>query len=148
MNFNEEQHKLDLRLLRIFGNAFQALHNNLEKDVAKHNLNPETFRILELLYNKGPHPLQKISEKFSIPSGSITFVVNKLVKQGLVERQPNPQDGRANDAVLTAQGKALFNEFFPKHMDTISQNFSHLSNEEKEQLIDLLKKMGMGSQKL
>ncbi|NBD24917.1 MarR family winged helix-turn-helix transcriptional regulator [Paenibacillus glycinis] len=148
MNFKEEQNKLDLRLLRVFANAFQAVHNNLEKDVAKHNLSPETFRILEFLYSKGPLPLQKISEKFSIPSGSITFVVNKLVKQGLVDRQPNPQDGRANDAVLTAQGVALFDDIFPKHVETISQHFSFLDNEEKEQLIALLKKIGFGSQKL
>ncbi|WP_261300479.1 MarR family winged helix-turn-helix transcriptional regulator [Paenibacillus andongensis] len=148
MNFKEEQKELDLRLLRIFAKAYEAVSINIGKDVAKHNLGPETFRILELLYSKGPHTLQKISEKFSIPSGSITFVVNKLVKQGFVERQPNPQDGRASDAILTGQGKALFDEIFPKHVETISQNFSFLNNEEKEQLIGLLKKIGIGAQKL
>jgi MarR family 2-MHQ and catechol resistance regulon transcriptional repressor len=148
MNFKEEQNELDLRLFRIFVRTFQAVSNNIRKDIEKRNLSPETFRILELLYSKGPHPLQKISEKFSIPSGSITFVVNKLIKQGLVERQPNPQDGRANDAVLTGQGKALFDEIFPEHVETISSNFSTLDNEEKEQLIGLLKKIGIGSQKL
>jgi MarR family transcriptional regulator, 2-MHQ and catechol-resistance regulon repressor len=148
MKFKGEQSELDLRLFRIWARAYQAVSHNIGKDIEQYNLHPEYFRILELLYSKGPHPVQKISEIFSIPSGSITFVVNKLVKQGLVERQPNPHDGRASNVVLTSEGKALFDEIFPKHVETISHNFSFLNNEEKEQLIVLLKKIGLGSQKL
>ena len=98
--------------------------------------------------SKGPHPVQKISETLSIPSGSITYVVDKLEKKGLVERQPLPNDRRASNVVLTEEGKQLFDEIFPQHVDTISQNLSFISNDEKEQLIDLLKRIGMGAQNL
>jgi MarR family transcriptional regulator, 2-MHQ and catechol-resistance regulon repressor len=139
---------LDLRLFRVWMKASKAVAENIRKDIQSHNINNENFMILELLYSKGPHPVQKISEMLSIPSGSITYVVDKLEKKGLVERQPNPNDRRASNVVLTEEGRALFDEIFPKHVATISQNLSFISNDEKEQLIDLLKRIGMGAQNL
>lgn len=144
----DEQSQLDLRLIRVWLKVSQAITENILKDIESHNLSRENFMILELLYSKGPHPVQKISETFSIPSGSITYVVDKLEKKGLVERQPNPNDRRASNVVITEEGRALFDEIFPKHVATISENVSFITNEEKEQLITLLKKIGLGVQSL
>ncbi|RBW68579.1 MarR family winged helix-turn-helix transcriptional regulator [Bacillus taeanensis] len=144
----EDQNNLDLRLLRIWMKATKAVADNIQKDIQSHNLSNENFMILELLYSKGPHPVQKISEKFSIPSGSITYVVDKLEKKGLVERQPNPNDRRASNVVLSEKGRALFDEIFPKHAAAVSENLSFVTNEEKEQLIALLKKIGLGAESL
>ncbi|HEO8422574.1 MarR family winged helix-turn-helix transcriptional regulator [Niallia sp. FSL W8-0635] len=144
----ENQNDLDLRLFRIWLKASKAVVTNIQKDIESHKINSENFMILELLYSKGPHPVQKISEVFSIPSGSITYVVDKLEKKGLVERQPNPNDRRASNVVLTKEGRALFDEIFPKHVATISENLSFISNEEKVLLADLLKKIGMGAEGL
>lgn len=142
----ENQNDLDLRLFRIWLKASKAVVTNIQKDIESHKINSENFMILELLYSKGPHPVQKISEVFSIPSGSITYVVDKLEKKGLVERQPNPNDRRASNVVLTTEGRALLDEIFPKHVATISENLSFISNEEKVLLVDLLKKIGMGAE--
>ncbi|MFB9760518.1 MULTISPECIES: MarR family winged helix-turn-helix transcriptional regulator [Bacillaceae] len=144
----DEQSQLDLRLFRVWLKASQTITENILKDIESHNISRENFMILELLYNKGPHPVQKISETFSIPSGSITYVVDKLEKKGFVERQPNPNDRRASNVVITEKGRALFDKIFPKHVATISENVSFITNEEKEQLIYLLKKLGIGAKNL
>jgi MarR family 2-MHQ and catechol resistance regulon transcriptional repressor len=144
----DEQSQLDLRLFRIWMKASKTVFDNIRKDIDRYETNPEHFVILELLYNKGPHPVQKISEIFSIPSGSITYVVDKLEKNGYVERQPSPTDRRASNVVLTEKGKTLFDEIFPKHVETISQNLSFVSKEEKQLLIYLLKKIGIGTNKI
>jgi MarR family transcriptional regulator, 2-MHQ and catechol-resistance regulon repressor len=143
----EDQSNLDLRLFHVWMKASKAVVENIRKDVESHKINNENFITLELLYSKGPHPVQKISEILSIPSGSITYVVDKLEKKGLVERQPNPNDRRASNVVITEEGRALFDEVFPKHVATISQNLS-FTYDEKELLIDLLKRIGMGAQSL
>lgn len=148
MSDKQDQSQLDLRLFRIWSKANTAFSKNIQKDIESYNLNLEYFMVLELLYSKGAHPVQKISETLSIPSGSITYVVNKLVKLGLVERQSNPNDGRAFSVVLTEKGEELFNDIFPKHVATISQNLSFISEEEKELLITLVKKIGLGAQSL
>jgi MarR family 2-MHQ and catechol resistance regulon transcriptional repressor len=144
----DEQSQLDLRLFRVWLKASKTIFDHVVKDIEKHGISIENFMILELLYSKGPHPVQKISEKMSIPSGSITYVVDKLEKKGLVERQANPNDRRASNVVLTEEGSVLFDEIFPKHVDTISKNVSFITNEEKELLIQLLKQIGIGAQSL
>lgn len=78
----DEQSQLDLRLFRIWMKASKVLTDSIRKDIERYDINPEHFMILELLYNQGPHPVQ-ISETFSIPSGSITYVVDKLEKKSL-----------------------------------------------------------------
>ncbi|MMZ65375.1 HTH-type transcriptional regulator MhqR [compost metagenome] len=75
-------------------------------------------------------------------------MINKLEKKGLVERKQHPEDKRVFHVILTEQGKELFDEIFPKHVAMISRSFSFISDEEKKQLIDLLKKIGFGIQNM
>ncbi len=143
----EQCHK-DLQLLRVWQTTSQILFSNIHYDIESYEINKEHFILLELLYNKGPHPVQRISEILSIPSGSITYVVDKLGKKGLVKRQPNPNDKRVCDVTLTEEGKQLFDEVFPKHVATISENLSFITDEEKDLLIGLLKRIEVGAQSL
>ncbi|MDF2669716.1 MAG: MarR family transcriptional regulator [Paenibacillus sp.] len=135
---------LDLRLFRVIRNMVKVLYENIERDIDSYGLSMETFQIMELLYSKGPHPIQKISDTLSIPSGSITYVVDKLEKKGLVQRLPIPGDRRKSNVTLTEGGKSYFDDIFPRHAQTISDNLSFVTDEEKLQLIDLLKKIGFG----
>ncbi|MFY0779040.1 MarR family transcriptional regulator [Peribacillus simplex] len=141
----DEQTQIDLRLFRIWLKASKTIFGHVVKDIERHGISSENFMILELLYNKGPHSIQKISEKLSIPSGSITYVVDKLEKKEFVKREPNPADRRASNVVLTNKGQSLFKEIFPQHVEVISKNLSFISNEEKIQLMDLLKRLGLGA---
>jgi MarR family transcriptional regulator, 2-MHQ and catechol-resistance regulon repressor len=144
----DEQTELDLRLIRIWGKASRAVFENVRKDIENHGISEPQFMILELLYSKGPHPIQKISEIFSIPSGSITYVVDKLEVKDYVKRQPSPTDRRGSNVILTEKGQALLSNIFPKHADVISANLSFVSNEDKLKLIELLKTIGLGAEDL
>lgn len=55
----------------------------------------------------GPMTMRELSERMSCEPSNATFVVDKLEKQGLVERHPHPTDRRARHLVLTAEGSAL-----------------------------------------
>ncbi|WP_139991710.1 MarR family winged helix-turn-helix transcriptional regulator [Paenibacillus paridis] len=144
----DEQGQLDLRLFRVWFKASQAVSNNVRKDMESHGIRQEHFMILELLYSKGPQPIQKISEKFDIPSGSITYVVDKLEKKGYVRREPSATDRRGSNVLLTETGQTLFDDIFPKHADVIAKNLAFISNEDKEQLIVWLKAIGLGAEAL
>jgi len=135
---------LDLQLIRVLRNAVNALFGSLEKDIDNYGLSKETFQIMELLYNKGPQPVQRISDTFSIPSGSITYVIDKLERKGYLERQPIPGDRRKTNAALTEEGHQYFALIFPKHAETIGENLSFATDEEKLELITVLKKIGYG----
>ncbi|MEK8130524.1 MarR family transcriptional regulator [Paenibacillus filicis] len=143
MNDNQEKNELDLRLLRVYLNSVKSIFGVLKHDISRYGVEIGSFHILEFLYNKGPQPIQKIGEKFSIPSGSVTYAVDKLEKKDLIQRELSPEDRRSVIVKLTDTGQALFDDIFPKHTETIADVFSVLTDEEKQQLIGLLKKTGL-----
>jgi DNA-binding MarR family transcriptional regulator len=55
----------------------------------------------------GPMTMRDLAERMSCEPSNATFVVDKLEKQGLIERRPHPTDRRAKHLVLTAEGTAL-----------------------------------------
>ncbi|MFV0556247.1 MAG: MarR family winged helix-turn-helix transcriptional regulator [Lactovum sp.] len=138
---------IDLRLFRVGLKASNTILGNIYDDIESYKLNREHFMLLELLYSKGPHPVQRISEILEIPSGSITYVVDRLSKKGLVKRRLNKIDKRVNEVILTSEGKQFFDEIFPSHVETISKNLSILTDNEKHQLTELLKKVGLDALK-
>ncbi|MET7465154.1 MarR family transcriptional regulator [Nonomuraea sp. NPDC005501] len=55
----------------------------------------------------GPMTMRELAERMSCEPSNATFVVDKLEKQGLIERRAHPTDRRARQLVLTAEGIAL-----------------------------------------
>jgi len=77
-----------------------------------------------------------------ITSGSVTYVIDKLEKRGLIERIACPSDRRVTYASLTDDGKALMDVVYPQHIEIFKDIYGPLSDEETEQLISLLKRVG------
>lgn len=65
---------------------------------------PQATALRELT---GPMTMRELAERMSCEPSNATFVVDRLEKQGLVERRPHPTDRRARHLVLTEQGHAL-----------------------------------------
>lgn len=67
------------------------------------------FEVLMLLSfsRAGALPLGKIGERLQVHPASVTNAVDRLETAGLVERRPNPGDGRSVLAAVTSDGRAL-----------------------------------------
>ncbi|MFY0544383.1 MarR family winged helix-turn-helix transcriptional regulator [Brevibacillus sp. H7] len=135
-----------LDLLIVLSRAYDWVTAHTHRDIRKHGLNPTEFGVLEVLYHKGPQPLQQIGEKILISSGNITYVVDKLEKKHLLVRKPSPNDRRVIFAELTEKGEQLLAEIFPEHKKVIELAVNGLNSEEKKQAIQLLKKLGRAAQ--
>ncbi|WP_332632775.1 MarR family winged helix-turn-helix transcriptional regulator [Halalkalibacter flavus] len=139
---------ISLKLFVVMTRAIQAITKRVEEDIKGYGLNPTEFGVLELLYNKGDQPIQKIGQKVLLASSSITYVVDKLEKKKYIKRQPCPKDRRVTYATITEEGSQLMKEIFPKHKEAIEEIFGGLKAEEKELMIDQLKKLGFYAQEL
>lgn len=131
-----------LHLYVVLSRASESLHAHTKADIESHGLTQTEFAILEALYHKGPMLLGEVQKKILVSSGGITFLIDKLVKRGLVRRRPCETDRRARYAELTEAGQALIARIFPGHADVIRRAVSGLSATEQQTLIDLLKKLG------
>jgi len=135
-----------LELFIVLSRAYSWVNAHATRDIRRTGLNPTEFAILEVLYHRGPLPLQQIGEKILISSGNITYVVDKLEQKQLLVRKPSAHDRRVIFAELTPQGHALLAAFFPSHTEAIRTAVSGLSPEEQMQAIQLLKKLGLSAQ--
>lgn len=143
MKQESDEQTLSLKLFTVLARTHNTLMEIDRRDIRKYGLNQTEFAVLELLYHKGSHPLQQIGEKILVTSGSITYVVNKLEKKGLLERKTCEEDRRIIYAALTEKGQSFLDEIFPQHAETLSRAFRGLTTEEKQLTIQLAKKIGL-----
>lgn len=119
----------------------ELLEKVVRKDTRSHGLNLNEFAVLELLFNRGPQPIQQIKDRILIASSSTTYLIDKLCDKGFVERITDQHDRRITYASLTDEGRDLIQKIFPAHAELIRDSFSKLNDEELMMLRNLLKKM-------
>ncbi|KQL43548.1 MarR family winged helix-turn-helix transcriptional regulator [Brevibacillus choshinensis] len=135
-----------LDLMVVLSRSYNWVMAHTNRDIRQHGLNPTEFGVLEVLYHKGPQPLQQIGEKILISSGNITYVVDKLEKKQLLIRKPCLEDRRVIYAELTEKGNQFLADIFPSHKEAIEKAVSGLTPEEQRQATQLLKKLGRAAQ--
>ncbi|WP_404451786.1 MarR family transcriptional regulator [Virgibacillus necropolis] len=146
-NFNDES-DLSLKLFVVLSRALQAIEKQSVANIKSHGLNLTEFAVLELLFNKGEQPIQKIRHKVLLASSSITYVVDKLEERKYIERKACPTDRRVTFAALTPKGKELMDEIFPQHREALNEILGGLDSDEKKATIEQLKKLGLYAQRL
>jgi DNA-binding MarR family transcriptional regulator len=74
------------RVKRVIGERARALHPDLQ---------PASYLMLSYLTTEGPQRSSVLAERFGVDKGAISRQVQHLVDLGLLERTPDPYDGRA-----------------------------------------------------
>ncbi len=134
-----------LKLFTVLYRANAALQERSREDIARHGLTPAEFAVLEALYHRGRLLQGEIQSKILVSSGGITYLVDRLVERGLVERTECPTDRRARYASLTDEGIAFMQGIFPAHARCLHRACEALSPEEQRDAVDLLRKLGRGA---
>ncbi|MBB4824118.1 MarR family 2-MHQ and catechol resistance regulon transcriptional repressor [Sporosarcina luteola] len=140
---DREEIERSLKLFIVLSRASKVISEEANRLIETYGLNPTEFAVLELLYHRGRQPIQKIGQKILLRSGSMTYVVDKLEKKGLLQRVFCEEDKRVTFMSITDEGKELIHSIFPSHEKNIQSIMSGLTSEEQEQAIQLLRKLGL-----
>jgi DNA-binding MarR family transcriptional regulator len=89
--------------------AQQILLAGLDGLLRPHGLTFARYEALVLLAfsRRGALPLRVIGERLMVHPTSVTNTVDRLERQGLVRRLPNPRDGRGTLAEITPEGREV-----------------------------------------
>lgn len=89
--------------------AQQILLAEVDGVVKPYGLTFARYEALVLLtFSKaGELPMSKIGERLMVHPTSVTNTVDRLQSAGLVEKHPNPNDGRGTLAAITAKGREV-----------------------------------------
>lgn len=84
------------RIRRVIGERSRAVHPELQS---------ATYLMLSWIEQHGPVRASSIAEAFAIDKGAISRQAQHLIELGLVDRTPDPDDGRAT--LLSASSAAV-----------------------------------------
>ena len=84
--------------------------------------------------------IQDIAVGLSLTAPTVSVGVRRLERAGLLERQPNPRDGRAIQLSLTAQGQTLCQQAHAFRRDKMRRLLGGLSAQESATLLALLER--------
>lgn len=68
-------------------------------------LNATAYPLLVTLAELGPHRAADLADMFALDKGAVSRIVHQLLELGLIERAPDPQDGRASILSVTAKAE-------------------------------------------
>lgn len=114
--------------------AHAAVVGRLERELqATRGLSLSWYDVLLSLYRAPPAGLrmQDLSEAVVLSRTRVSRVVDDMVAAGLVERRPNPSDGRSALVVLTARGRTVFRRAAPVYLGGIAEHFTGLLTDDE-----------------
>ena len=91
--------------------------------------------------------VHEIADGLGLTAPTISVGVRRLEKAGLLERQPDPQDGRAIQLFLTAQGQALYRWARAFRRDKMQRLLKGLTPEDQMTLLTLLEQAASSAEK-
>ena len=115
--------------------AQQILLAELDALLRPHDLTFARYEALVLLTfsRRGALPLRVIGERLMVHPTSVTNIVDRLERQQLVIRRPNPSDGRGRLAEITEAGRAVVER---ATRDLMAADFG-LGGYDKDQLAEI-----------
>ncbi|SDF39272.1 DNA-binding transcriptional regulator, MarR family [Lentzea fradiae] len=113
-----EQRVAWLHMVRVLTRLPATLDAQLERDAG---LSFFEYHVLSMLSETSDHTLRlsRLAQLTSSSLSRLSNVVKRLEAQGLLRREPDPDDRRASRAVLTGLGLAAVEQAAPGHVTTV-----------------------------
>ena len=87
---------------------------------------------------RGGMKMRELSRRLMVTGGNVTGLTDRLVAEGLVERQDDPGDRRACTVQLTPEGRRQFRTMARAHEAWVMELLGGLSAAQQAQLFELL----------
>ena len=122
--------------------ATDSLSAHLSRHTEAAGLTQGQFGVLEALLHLGPMTQRDLGAKLLRSGSNVTMVLDNLERRGLARRTRRKDDRRAVEVDLTADGRRLINDLFPKHARRITRLFGALSSRDQQRLGTLCRTLG------
>jgi DNA-binding MarR family transcriptional regulator len=103
-------------------------------------ISPAQMTLLEKIIEEPGCGVQEIADGLGLSPPTVSVGVSKLEEGGLVERKPDPKDGRSVQFFPTSRGKTLHMKFQDARLKKFHRILAGLDSEEQETLLQLLEK--------
>jgi DNA-binding MarR family transcriptional regulator len=119
-----------------------AIARRFRELLAPLGLEPRDFALLRTVATSPGVTQQAIGERMGVKPSRMVAFVDALEQRGLLERKQNPHDRRARELFLTEQGRDVLQRAFAIAVSHEQLLTSELTEDEREQLMELLARVG------
>ncbi len=120
--------------------SYEVLARYLEVELKRHGVSLIRFNIMSTLYkNGGEMTPTEIAENVFREKNSVTAVINTLEREGVVRREPSPDDGRSVRVVITDKGWKEANRLSPIAQELSREALACMEREQVENLIGVMR---------
>ena len=126
--------------------ASNYLHTKLDSICWSFKITLPQFNVLRILKGAHPngYPRGEIMRRMVESAPDVTRLIDRLIKEDLVERYESKEDRRLSLARITKKGINLLSKINPEVDKFISEYSSPLSKTEKEMLSNICEKLYSG----
>jgi len=138
MTVNSESENTVLRLWLLLRRVGDALALCQDSVFGKYGLTTEQFGVLSSIKSRGPLRPTDLSHILERTPNSISMLVDRMVKAGLVRRTRDRKDRRVVTVSLTSKGEAAVEPAIPAGWEFIHQILSPLSQNDQRSFASML----------
>ena len=84
-------------------------------------------------------PMRELSSRLMVTNGNITPLVDRLVDDNLIKRDPSTEDRRVQHVSLTSEGQKVLDKMIPAHSSWVNNLMADI---DRESALDLYKLLG------
>ena len=122
-----------LKVLRPLVEAYLAFWRVDSRHIHSMRLTPSQFDVIVTLGDTDGLTCSELSSQTLVTKGTLTGVLDRLVKKGLIKREAVSEDRRRTKIHLTPRGNLLFHKVFAAHIDFLRPFFERaLSQQDAE----------------
>ncbi|WP_261304247.1 MarR family winged helix-turn-helix transcriptional regulator [Paenibacillus andongensis] len=140
----------ELAAWRLFIKAHAKIIESIEQDLAEQKKVPlTTYDVLIALFEAPDHRLRfiELNRKVVLSKSGLTRLIDRLERDGLIQREKSEEDRRGSNAVLTNEGEKQLRKAWPVYAMGIKQYFAEpLSDGEVQDLTRSLEVIYKGLQ--
>jgi DNA-binding MarR family transcriptional regulator len=139
MTVNYESEKLVLRLWYITHRTCDWLRRCEDQVFGEYNLTTEQYAVLSTIkYLDEPVRITDIARWLERSTNSVSMIVDRMVKAGLLRRVRDRNDRREVRVIITSKGETALKPATLGGLEFIEKILSPLSHEDRQTLLSLL----------
>ena len=125
----------------LLAKAYQRACALFKEEFDSYDVTPQQFGLLAFLWREDGISQTELSARSQIDRTTMGGIIDRLEKEGLIERRNHPDDRRAYQIFLTAKGKSLEEELCTVAHKVQSKINIPLTVEEQATFVRLLEKL-------
>jgi DNA-binding MarR family transcriptional regulator len=116
------------RTWRAFMHAHHQLVAHLNRGLQESGLSGADYEVLAVLSGNGKDrmPARDLCNALGWEKSRLSHQLRRMQKDGLITREPNPDDARSTLVCLLHTGRASLEKAAPRHVEDVRRNFIDL----------------------